>query len=74
MSLIDLFHFPFLIPSDVEIALLSMGEESLLGIVDLINGERDPRNLMITFSIIRVVIVEWDIAEHVDVGVNFSPS
>ncbi|KZZ92016.1 DNA repair/transcription protein [Ascosphaera apis ARSEF 7405] len=47
-------------------ALLSMGEESLLGIVDLINGERDPRNLMITFSIIRVVIVEWDIAEHVD--------
>ncbi|KAI5306669.1 Methylcrotonoyl-CoA carboxylase beta chain, mitochondrial [Ascosphaera pollenicola] len=47
-------------------ALHSMGEESLVGVVNLVTGERDPRNLMITFSIIRVVIVEWEIAEHVD--------
>lgn len=44
-----------------------MGDESLVGIVDLMTGEKDPRNLMIVFSILRVVMVEWDITNHVEV-------
>ncbi|KAI5289178.1 hypothetical protein KEM54_004286 [Ascosphaera aggregata] len=47
-------------------AAKAMGDESLLGIVNLVTGERDPRNLMITFSIIRVVMIEWSIADHVE--------
>ncbi|KAI1919153.1 hypothetical protein LOZ65_004594 [Ophidiomyces ophidiicola] len=48
-------------------ALLDMSDESLVGIIELVNGERDPRNLMLVFSILKVVIVEWDISHHVQV-------
>ncbi|KGY15823.1 hypothetical protein PABG_11059 [Paracoccidioides brasiliensis Pb03] len=46
-------------------ALRDMGDESLVGIVDLVSGERDPRNLMVIFSILKVLMVEWDISNHV---------
>ncbi|PTU23936.1 hypothetical protein P175DRAFT_0497052 [Aspergillus ochraceoroseus IBT 24754] len=42
-----------------------MGDTSLVGIVDLMTGEKDPRNLMLVFSILKVVMVEWDITNHV---------
>ncbi|OJJ46113.1 hypothetical protein ASPZODRAFT_133107 [Penicilliopsis zonata CBS 506.65] len=45
-------------------ALRAMGEESIVGVVDLMAGEKDPRNLMIVFSILKVVMVEWDISNH----------
>ena len=48
-------------------ALKSLGPESLVGIVDLVTGEKDPRDLMIIFSILEVVIVEWDMAGYVEV-------
>lgn len=41
-----------------------MKDDSLLGIVDLVSGERDPRNLMIVFSVLRVLMMEWDISEY----------
>lgn len=44
-----------------------MGDESLVGIVDLMTGEKDPRNLMLAFSILKVVMVEWDIKNHIEV-------
>lgn len=44
-----------------------MGEISLIGIVDLMTGEKDPRNLMVVFSVLKVVMMEWDIADHVEV-------
>ncbi|KAL2009561.1 hypothetical protein VTN00DRAFT_5368 [Thermoascus crustaceus] len=47
-------------------ALHDMGDESLVGIVDLMTGEKDPRNLMLVFSILRVVMVEWDISNHAE--------
>jgi DNA repair/transcription protein MET18/MMS19 len=46
-----------------------MGEISLLGVVDIMTGEKDPRNLMIVFSILKVIMVEWDISNHVEVCV-----
>ncbi|KAK2785746.1 hypothetical protein FQN52_008295 [Onygenales sp. PD_12] len=46
-------------------ALQDMGDESLVGIVDLVSGERDPRNLMLIFSVLKVLMVEWDIVNHV---------
>ena len=44
-----------------------MGDESIAGIVDLMTGEKDPRNLMLVFSILKVVMVEWDITNHAEV-------
>lgn len=44
-----------------------MGDDSLVGIVDLMTGEKDPRNLMLVFSILKVVMVEWDISNHTEV-------
>jgi DNA repair/transcription protein MET18/MMS19 len=43
-----------------------MGDDSLLGIVTLISGEKDPRNLMIMFSMLRVIMIEWDISSHAE--------
>ncbi|MCJ1288359.1 hypothetical protein MMC26_007714 [Xylographa opegraphella] len=45
-------------------AIKSLHSESLVGIVDLVSGEKDPRNLMIVFSILKVIMVEWDIVDH----------
>lgn len=47
-------------------ALRDMGDESLVGIVDVMTGEKDPRNLMLVFSILKVVMVEWDVSSHVE--------
>lgn len=43
-----------------------MGDSSLVGTVDLMTGEKDPRNLMLVFSILKVIMVEWDISNHVE--------
>lgn len=45
-----------------------MGETAIRGITDLVAGEKDPRNLMVIFSLLRVVMVEWDISYHVEVN------
>ena len=43
-----------------------MGDESLVGITDLVTGEKDPRNLMLVFSMLRVIILEWDISKYAE--------
>ena len=47
--------------------LKDLGIESVVGITDLVSGEKDPRNLMVIFSILRVVMVEWDITAQAEV-------
>ncbi|KAI9864502.1 MAG: hypothetical protein M1830_006086, partial [Pleopsidium flavum] len=47
-------------------ALKNLSEESLIGITDLVSGEKDPRNLMIIFSLLKVVMVEWDIVSQTE--------
>ena len=48
-------------------ALKELRDESIVGITDLVSGEKDPRNLMIIFSMLKVVLVEWDISAHAEV-------
>ena len=48
-------------------ALKELGYESIVGITDLVSGEKDPRNLMVIFSVLKVVMVEWDISAHAEV-------
>ncbi|KAG8530832.1 uncharacterized protein KY384_004189 [Bacidia gigantensis] len=43
-----------------------LGDEAIVGITDLVSGEKDPRNLMVVFSILKVIMVEWDIAGHAE--------
>ena len=47
--------------------LRKLGKEAIVGITDLVANEKDPRNLMVVFSILRVIIVEWDITAHAEV-------
>lgn len=47
--------------------LKEMGDESLVGITDLVSGEKDPRNLMVIFSILKVIMIEWDVSHHAEV-------
>jgi DNA repair/transcription protein MET18/MMS19 len=51
-------------------ALHKMGDTSLVGIVDLMTGEKDPRNLMLVFSILKVVMIEWDISNYAEVCIR----
>ena len=51
-------------------ALKELGNESVVGITDLVIGEKDPRNLMVIFSILKVVMVEWDISGHAEVRLS----
>jgi DNA repair/transcription protein MET18/MMS19 len=52
-----------------------MKDEFLVGTVDLMTGEKDPRNLMVVFSILKVVMIEWDISNHAEVSsLVISPS
>ena len=49
-------------------ALKDLGKEFVVGVTDLVSGEKDPRNLMIIFSVLKAVMIEWDISEHAEVG------
>lgn len=51
-------------------ALKNMGDETIIGITDVVSGEKDPRNLMIIFSILKVIMIEWDISNHAEVTEN----
>lgn len=53
--------------SQYRTALKDMGDETIVGITGLVSGEKDPRNLMIIFSILRVIMVEWDISSYAEV-------
>ncbi|KAK4691698.1 DNA repair/transcription protein MET18/MMS19, partial [Phenoliferia sp. Uapishka_3] len=49
-------------------ALKRMGKEFISGYCALVEGEKDPRNLMLSFSIARVILVEFEIAGNVTVS------
>ena len=49
-------------------ALKTMGNESLIAISELVSGEKDPRNLMVIVSVLKVIMVEWDISDHAEVS------
>lgn len=44
-----------------------MDSEFLSGYINLADGEKDPRNLMVAFAIARVIGVEFDVSKHAEV-------
>ncbi|KAL5531709.1 hypothetical protein ACEPAG_4586 [Sanghuangporus baumii] len=51
-------------------ALQGMGDEFLSGYTTLVDGEKDPRNLLLAFSIDRVICIEFDISRHIEAMFN----
>ena len=49
-------------------ALKSLGGEFVSGYIHTIQGEKDPRNLMLVFGMNRVVLIEFDTRSHTEVG------
>ncbi|GAA5888696.1 hypothetical protein JCM6882_009055 [Rhodosporidiobolus microsporus] len=47
-------------------SLIRMGSEFVGGYAELVEGEKDPRNLMISFGIVRVMLLEFEVAEKVE--------
>lgn len=52
-------------------ALKELENEFVIGMTDLVSGEKDPRNLMIIFSMLKAVMVEWDISGYTEVSYFF---
>ncbi|CAE6532510.1 unnamed protein product [Rhizoctonia solani] len=48
------------------LTVLSSTPSFLPGYIKLAEGEKDPRNLMLAFNIARIIILEFDITNHVD--------
>ncbi|KAF8817465.1 ARM repeat-containing protein [Phlegmacium glaucopus] len=46
--------------------LKSLGKQFLSGYIVLAEGEKDPRNLMVAFAVVRVLLIEFEISEHVE--------
>lgn len=47
-----------------------MGEEFLTGYVNLAEGEKDPRNLLVAFAIARVLLIEFDVKHYIEVSIS----
>ncbi|KAK4050301.1 hypothetical protein OIV83_003622 [Microbotryomycetes sp. JL201] len=47
-------------------ALQRMGKEFLSGYCALAEGEKDPRNLMLSFNMVHIILLEFDIAQNVE--------
>ena len=52
---------------DPHSALKSMGKRFIAGYVGLAEGEKDPRNLVISFAIVRVMLIEFDVSSQIEV-------
>lgn len=49
------------------IALKKLGDTFIDGFLELVEGEKDPRNLMIVFSLLKVIIIEFDTERYTEV-------
>lgn len=49
-----------------------MGREFMLGYLKLAEGEKDPRNLLVAFAIAKVILLEFEIEDFIEVPLLFS--
>lgn len=47
--------------------LKKLSDPFIDGFIELVGGEKDPRNLMIVFSLLKVIIIEFDTERHTEV-------
>jgi DNA repair/transcription protein MET18/MMS19 len=46
----------------------AMGSDFLNSFTKMVDGEKDPRNLMLLFSLEKVILLEFDVKEHIEVS------
>ena len=63
---LQVYHLMDTLLSQHRAALIKTGNEFIDGFTTLAAMEKDPRNLMIVFSVLQVIMVEWDISQRVD--------
>jgi DNA repair/transcription protein MET18/MMS19 len=44
-----------------------MGQDFVIGFIQAMDGEKDPRNLLLAFSLVKLIIHEFDISQRVEV-------
>ena len=49
-------------------ALKNMGDEFIRGYIRLAEGEKDPRNLLLAFAIDRVLLIEFNVVNWIEVS------
>jgi len=49
------------------VVLKRLSDPFIDGFIELVGGEKDPRNLMIVFSLLKVIIIEFDTERHTEV-------
>ncbi|RHZ75216.1 hypothetical protein Glove_216g121 [Diversispora epigaea] len=47
-------------------ACKKLGTEFVKGFIQAMDGEKDPRNLLLAFSLVKLIIKEFDISQHVE--------
>jgi len=47
--------------------LKKLSDPFIDGFIELVGGEKDPRNLMIVFSLLKVITIEFDTERHTEV-------
>jgi DNA repair/transcription protein MET18/MMS19 len=55
----------FILPSS-SLALRPMNNEFVFGFTQAMDGEKDPRNLMKAFALVKEIVVHFDISNHVE--------
>lgn len=45
-----------------------MGDEFISSYTKMVDGEKDPRNLMLLFQIDRVILTEFNVKARIEVG------
>lgn len=53
-------------------ALKRLGHDFISGYCSLVEGEKDPRNLMISFNLVKVILLEFDVERDITVGFRHS--
>lgn len=48
--------------------LKSMGSDFINSFTKMVDGEKDPRNLMLLFSMDKVILLEFDVQAHIEVS------
>ncbi|KAG0242236.1 RNAPII transcription regulator C-terminal-domain-containing protein [Mortierella sp. GBAus27b] len=63
-------HFVFLFFESVinrfTASLRAISSDFVFGFIQCLDGEKDPRNLLLAFTLIKKIIQEFDIAQHVE--------
>lgn len=52
-------------------SLKRLGKEFVAGYCALVEGEKDPRNLLLSFSLIKVILLEFEFSDNVEVSLKF---